>query len=144
MARTATSVSINAVIDDAVQAVVARVLPSLQRAFNAGVDARLRAESSTATARRGRRGRPTRRPGELTRWVADNSARRVPTFVIDATGLETKTKIVAKYGPNAAFTKGKPLPPVKLEAANKTDAQAKAPREVKAKPPIVRKAAAAK
>jgi hypothetical protein len=144
MARTTTSVSINAVIDDAVQAVVARVLPSLQRAFNAAVDARLRAESSTASARRGRRGRPTRRPGELTRWVADNSARRVPTFVIDATGLDTKNKVVAKYGPNAAFTKGKPLPPVKLESANKTDARAKAPREVKAKPPIVRKAAAAK
>jgi hypothetical protein len=48
----------------------------------------------------------------MTRWVADARARRVPKFVIEATGLETKKKIVAKYGPNATFEKGKPLPKV--------------------------------
>jgi hypothetical protein len=37
-------------------------------------------------------------------------ARRVPKFVIEATGLDTKKKIVAKFGENAAFVKGKPLP----------------------------------
>jgi len=42
--------------------------------------------------------------------VADNRARRVPTFVIEATGLDTKKKIVARFGPNASFEKGKPLP----------------------------------
>jgi hypothetical protein len=46
----------------------------------------------------------------MTRWVADNRARRVPTFVIDATGLDTKKKIVAKFGANVTFEKGKPLP----------------------------------
>jgi hypothetical protein len=144
MARTATSVSINAVIDDAVQAVVARVLPSIQRAINTAVDAHVRAGLAGRQVPRTRRAASSRRAGELTRWVADNRARRVPTFVIEATGLDTKKKIVAKYGANAAFAKGKLLPPVKLESATKTDAQTKAPREVKAKPPIVRKAAAAK
>jgi hypothetical protein len=48
---------------------------------------------------------------EITRWVADRRARRVPNFVIEMTGgLDTKKKIVAKYGENVAFEKGKPLP----------------------------------
>jgi hypothetical protein len=46
----------------------------------------------------------------MTRWVADRRARRVPTFVIELTGLETKKQIVAKYGENVAFEKGKPAP----------------------------------
>jgi hypothetical protein len=44
--------------------------------------------------------------------VADSNARRVPRFVIEATGLDTKKKIVARFGPDAAFEKGKPLPKV--------------------------------
>jgi chromosome condensin MukBEF complex kleisin-like MukF subunit len=47
---------------------------------------------------------------DITRWVADRRARRVPKFVIDLTGLDTKKKIVAKFGANTAFEKGKPLP----------------------------------
>lgn len=47
---------------------------------------------------------------EIRKWTADHRARRVPTFVIEATGLDTKKKIVAKYGANATFEKGKPLP----------------------------------
>jgi hypothetical protein len=43
--------------------------------------------------------------------MADNRARRVPILVIEATGLDTKKKIVAKYGENALFERGKPLPP---------------------------------
>jgi hypothetical protein len=35
----------------------------------------------------------------------------VPTFVIEMTGgLDTKKKIVAKFGDGATFEKGKPLP----------------------------------
>jgi hypothetical protein len=34
----------------------------------------------------------------------------VPTFVIEATGLDTKKKIVAKFGAGAAFERGKPVP----------------------------------
>ena len=49
---------------------------------------------------------------EIVRWVADQNARRVPTFVIVATKLDTKKKIVARYGLGAVFEKGGRLPPV--------------------------------
>ncbi len=49
----------------------------------------------------------------MTKWVADRRARRVPNFVIAATGLKTKKQIVAKYGPDSKFEKGKPLPNAK-------------------------------
>jgi hypothetical protein len=139
MARTPTAQSISDVINDSVRAAVARVLPSLQRAFNAAVEARVRAEVATGSARSGP-GRPSRRAGEIIRWVADNRARRVPNFVIEATGLDTKKKIVARYGTNAAFAKGKVLPPVRLEAAKAAEQDHKT--VVKAKPPVIRKAAA--
>jgi hypothetical protein len=44
---------------------------------------------------------------EIVRWVVDRHARRVPTFVIETTGLKTKAKIVAspKYGFGAVFDK---------------------------------------
>lgn len=52
-----------------------------------------------------------RRNEEITRWIPDRRARRVPTFVIEMTGgLDTKKKIVAKYGADVVFEKGKPLP----------------------------------
>ncbi len=55
---------------------------------------------------------------EMTRWVADKRARRVPNFVIEATGgLKTKKAIVARFGENATFEKGKVLPkPLKATA----------------------------
>jgi hypothetical protein len=134
MARTSANQSIRDVIDESVSAVVARLLPSLLRALNATVDARIRTELAGAKGRRHNRPASSRRAGEITRWVADNRARRVPTFVIDATGLDTKKKIVAKYGVNAAFEKGKSLPPLIEE---KSEAERK-PR-VTAKPPVVRK-----
>lgn len=61
--------------------------------------------------RRGRPGRPRRARTEITRWVADRRARRVPNFVIELTGLETKKQIVAKYGSGVVFEKGKAAPP---------------------------------
>lgn len=42
---------------------------------------------------------------EIVRWVADSRTRRVPTFVIEKTGLKTKAKINAKYGVGAVFDK---------------------------------------
>ena len=131
MARVASIQSIEDVIDESVRRVVARVLPSLHRAIAASVDARIRAELPAAKSAR-RHVAGSRRAGEITRWVADNRARRVPTFVIEATGLHTKKKIVAKYGANVAFEKGKPPPP------NLEDKSERKP-ETKAKPPIVRK-----
>jgi hypothetical protein len=80
---------------------------------------------------------------ELTRWVADRRARRVPLFVIDQTGLKTKKVIVAKYGENAVFEKGKALPETKAAPPQAAAMPKHAPRSVKARPPIVRKAAAA-
>jgi hypothetical protein len=79
----------------------------------------------------------------MTRWVADNRARRVPNFVIEMTGgLDTKKKIVARYGENVAFEKGKPVPP--LADGAKTGARSAAePRIVTPKPPVRRKAASA-
>ena len=141
MARRSTN-QISEAIEEAVQAVIARILPAINRTINESVEARIRAESRPAgkDRHRGRAARPTART-EMTRWVADNRARRVPTFVIEATGLDTKKKIVAKFGANAAFAKGKPLPSVVIEAM-KIKSEAKAAREVKAKPPVVRKAAA--
>jgi hypothetical protein len=47
---------------------------------------------------------------EITKWVADNRARRVPKFVIKLTGLDTKKKIVAKYGEDATFEVGHAAP----------------------------------
>jgi hypothetical protein len=108
--------------------------------LNAAVDARLLAELTSAAAQRSRRPQPSRRVGEITRWVADNRARRVPNFVIEATGLDTKKKILATFGANAAFEKGKPIPPTKV-ASKPGELTHKG--EVKAKPPVIRKTAAA-
>lgn len=108
------TVSIDAILRDAAEKVVARVSVAIARQVSDLVQERLRAElANGAVARRaagaaaGRRRRPR---GEITRWVADVRARRVPNFVIKATGLDTKKKIVEKFGPNATFEQGKPLP----------------------------------
>jgi hypothetical protein len=51
------------------------------------------------------------RPKAVERWVPDRRARRVPTFVIEATGLQTKKEILERYGEHAIFEKGQPAPP---------------------------------
>lgn len=105
MARSS-GVSIDAIIQETAARVVDRVSGLIARQVGDLVNQRLKAELGKNTAVR--RASPARR--EITRWVADARARRVPTFVIQATGLETKKKIVAKFGPGAAFERGKPLP----------------------------------
>src|SRR5689334_4485486 len=113
------TLDIDTIITKAVAEAVQKIAPALQRHI-----ASLAAEQlETALAvkatpvRRGaaRRTRaPVRVRAELTKWVADRRGRRVPTFVIEMTGgLDTKKKIVAKYGENATFEKGKPLPKAK-------------------------------
>ena len=96
----------------AVAQAIAKVSPAIQRRV-----AELAAEEleknlvvKGAAWARGPGRRARSRGADLTKWVADNRARRVPKFVIAATGLDTKKKIVAKFGANAAFEKGKPLP----------------------------------
>jgi hypothetical protein len=111
MARPARNDTIDAILRDTASRVVSHLSAVIARQVADLVQEGVRRELGANGARRS--GRRARARGEITRWVADARARRVPNFVIDATGLDTKKKIVAKFGPNAAFEKGKPLPKVK-------------------------------
>lgn len=122
------------VVHSAIGPVVARLAGAIARHIAERTAKQLEAELARSAVRRGRtvaasRSRP--RNAELTRWVADRRARRVPNFVIELTGLKTKKQIVAKFGPDAAFEIGKPAPAEAKPAGVK--------REVKAKPPTIRK-----
>ncbi len=140
MPRVPKSASVQELIAAAIAPVVDRITAAVAHQVELAVVQRLRA---IPAARRGPTVR-TRATGkarartEITRWAADRRARRVPTFVIEATGLDTKKKIVAKYGENAKFEKEKALPkPIEAGSA------AAKPRDVKARGPIIRKKAAA-
>ncbi len=105
--------TIEEIIRNAVHETVRRIAPSIQRRVAdlaaAEVDAQLRLWKQSG--RGVKRGRTRVRPVALTKWVADHRARRVPNFVIEMTGgIDTKKKIVAKFGVGATFEKGKPLP----------------------------------
>jgi len=114
MPRTAPPPSIDSIVRDAASRVVARVSVAIARQVGDLVQEGLRRELASASrAGPGRGKRRSRSRREIKRWVADARARRVPTFVIEATGLDTKKKIVAKYGAGAAFERGKPLPRAK-------------------------------
>ncbi len=115
MPRPAKDASIQSIIEGCVADVVSRSAESIGRAVAQMFAEELKRHlAAPAGGRRAYRRRSTaarpRRGEEITKWVADNRARRVPKFVIRLTGLETKKKIVAKFGKNAAFEKGKPLP----------------------------------
>ena len=104
--------SIEELVAAAVSKAIAAIVPAIQRRVAELAAQELERSLALSGERPGPRvgGRPRRRGADLARWVADKRARRVPTFVIEATGLDTKKKIVAKFGENAAFEKGKPLP----------------------------------
>ena len=107
------SESIDDIITEAVSRAVSRIGPTIQRHIAALAAQEL--DRKLAFKRDGKRvsalGRGRAPRGDITKWVADRRARRVPTFVIELTGgLDTKKKIVARYGENAAFEKGKPAP----------------------------------
>ncbi len=107
MARPPRPQSVDAILRETVDHVVERLSGVITRQVAVLVQQGIREGLAGRAPRRA----PPRRPrGEITRWVADTRARRVPTFVIEATGLDTKKKIVARYGEGAAFEKGKPLP----------------------------------
>lgn len=108
--------SIEAIIEAAVSQAMRGVVPAIQRhvaALAAEELARglaVRNGGKGARAAAGVAGRRAR-AADITKWVADKRARRVPKFVIEMTGgLDTKKKIVAKFGANTVFEKGKPLP----------------------------------
>ena len=119
MPRTAAVSSIDDILRDAMEPVLKRASAAIAKAISEMAAARLDRELQNGIARargpgraaspRGRAAR--RRAAEITRWTADRRARRVPNFVIEMTGgLDTKKKIVAKFGENATFERGKPLP----------------------------------
>jgi len=115
MARRPKSTSIDSLVHQAMEGVVRRASEDIARAIAelAAAELTRRLESGVKhPARPGRRRRGGRRParGEMTRWVADRRARRVPTFVIELTGLKTKKQIVGRYGFDVVFEKGKPAP----------------------------------
>jgi hypothetical protein len=108
--------SIDAIIQAAVSQALQKVVPAIQRHVATlaaeELERSLAVKNGAKGARGGsRRARARARPADLTKWVADKRARRVPKFVIEMTGgLDTKKKVVAKYGENSVFEKGKPLP----------------------------------
>ena len=107
------SESIAATVENAVSSAIQRIIPRIQQHIAALAAAQM--DRKLALRAGGRRGRGSgarrhSRSAEMTKWVADHNARRVPKFVIQATGLDTKKKIVAKYGENATFERDKPLP----------------------------------
>jgi hypothetical protein len=126
MARTPAPNSIDAVVLEAMEGVVARAAKAIAKAIARLAAERLEAELAAGVAAatvgrgRGRRGgragrgaRPIRQRSEISRWVADRRARRVPNFVIEMTGLKTKKAIVAKFGDGVVFEKGKSAPKAK-------------------------------
>ncbi|BDG08641.1 hypothetical protein [Anaeromyxobacter paludicola] len=109
-------------LDEVIRATVQQVAASASVAIAKAVaqiaaeelEKNLALDTTPKAARRAVRAGSRARPRvEVTRWVADKRARRVPNFVIEATGCKTKKAIVAKYGDNAAFEKGKALPKAK-------------------------------
>ncbi len=106
--------SIDEIIQKAVSLAIRNIAPAIQRHVAALAAEELEKSLAVTDGVKRPRG-PSRRARprgeEMTRWVADRRARRVPKFVIEMTGgLDTKKKIVARFGEDAAFEKGKPLP----------------------------------
>jgi hypothetical protein len=117
MPRPPAATSIDAIVREALDGVVKRASLAIAKAVAELAAAQLSSqiEEGVARAGAGRARRVAARPpararGDLTRWAADRRARRVPTFVIDLTGLKTKRQIVAKYGDGVVFEKGKAAP----------------------------------
>ena len=106
--------SLDEIVKNSIEGVVERVSAAIARSIADTVARRLEAELKKTVGKgsRGRKGRVagTRPRSEITKWAADRRARRVPTFVIELTGLKTKKAIVGKYGDGVVFEKGKPAP----------------------------------
>jgi hypothetical protein len=122
--------SVNDIIQEALGGLMSRLAPQIAKAIAEAAAVHLEGQLVlNGPAKKARVGSSRRRSPrvELTKWVADRNARRVPTFVIDLTGgLDTKKRIVAKYGENAVFEKGKPAPKPKSDSV-KVSPDAKKP-----------------
>jgi hypothetical protein len=110
--------SIEDLVKDAIAQAMRTIGPAIQRRVADLAAAELEKNLAVKNGIKKVRG-PARRARvrgeEITKWAADKRARRVPIFVIEMTGgIDTKKKIVAKFGDDAVFEKGKPTPkPVK-------------------------------
>ena len=108
--------ALDEIINKTVADAVAKIVPAIQRqiaALTAAELDRTLAESGGSRLH-GTKGKRRVRKQGITKWAADRRARRVPTFVIELTGgLDTKKRIVAKYGFGVVFEKGKPAPKAK-------------------------------
>lgn len=120
MPRYAAQTSIDSIVRSAMESVVKRAATAIARAVAEMAAEQLDHELRSGVARArvngrrvGRRASARRARAEITRWAADRRARRVPNFVIEATGLKTKKQIVAKYGDGVVFEKGRPLPKIR-------------------------------
>ena len=120
MPRRSSRASAEEIILQAVDSVVERASAGIARAISDILAARIDQELKAQVARAMGKGRKGSAPkgrsaprAELEKWVADRRARRVPNFVIEQTGLKTKKQIVQKFGDNATFEKGKPVPKAK-------------------------------
>jgi hypothetical protein len=106
--------SVDAIIKEAMEGAMARLAPVIAKAIAETAAAEIEKHLIVGSPGKKSRvvaARTRSRAVELTKWVADNRARRVPTFVIELTGgVDTKKKIVARYGENVTFEKGKPAP----------------------------------
>jgi hypothetical protein len=115
MARRSASLDeiVNAAVEGVVQRTASAIAKSIADTVAARLETALKKRAGKATRGRPAKGRGTKPRAEVTTWVADRRARRVPTFVIEQTGLKTKKAIVAKFGVDAAFEKGKSAPKAK-------------------------------
>ena len=105
--------TVDAVLEEALDDAVETAAIAIARTLAQRTAEQLEIGVRRAVAKVGRGAlRPgTRRPrAALRRWAADRRARRVPTFVIELTGLATKKEIVARFGEGVIFEKGKPAP----------------------------------
>jgi hypothetical protein len=151
MLRVSRSANLDEIIRAAIAPVLERASAAIAKALSEVADARIGRGPGRANKLRPRpRGKPAgasrpRRNVDMTQWAADRRARRVPTFVIEATGLDTKKKIVAQFGEGATFVRGKPLPAPRKDPnpAGLLSRDVNAPRVVKAKGPRIRKASGA-
>jgi hypothetical protein len=139
------SADLDEIIRNATAPVIERASAAIAKAVAELVEERVSRNVARPTKRgsafRGRGApRRQRRNVEMTAWTADRRARRVPNFVIEATGLDTKKKIVAKFGENVTFHKGKPLPAPKQNDGGSSSTPAGTTRRISAKPPRIRKA----
>jgi hypothetical protein len=150
MPRVSESATLDEIIRAAIAPVLERASAALAKAFAEVANERTGRELVRGKRQARPRGKPAassrrRRNVEMTQWAADRRARRVPTFVIEATGLDTKKKIVARFGEGATFLRGKPLPVPKKDSnqVGLASRDVNAARVVTAKGPRIRKVSGA-